>query len=219
MTKSKFGKREENSQWITAVTTEQQLKKPITTLVYAVLKVLRSFLQTFVPVKLRIISSLSVMAICLLIRKNFANFFAHVEKRIWRKQLVKWLQCWGTFTILDLPWLDWSLATKLFCFSSHLVDVKCCSQTKNNSTNKCAVSFMACAKCLIARAVLNTCAKLKKHVQSVSMHVKYVVLLIWELKKKLVLFCLLKLSKTRAKKCIVFLLSTWVPKFCGDRYF
>lgn len=74
--------------------------------------------------------------------------------------------------------------------------------------------FMACTKSLIARAVLNTRAKLKKHVQSVymqvqsvSMHVKYVVLLIWEL-KKLVLFCLLKLSKTRAKKRIVFLLST-----------
>ena len=67
--------------------------------------------------------------------------------------------------------------------------------------------FMACTKSLIARAVLNTRAKLKKHVQSVSMHVKYVVLLIWGL-KNLVLFCLLKLSETRAKKRIVFLLST-----------
>lgn len=166
------------------------------------------------------------MAICLLMRKNFADFFAHVEKRIWRKQLLKWLQCWRTFTILDLPWLDWSLATKLSGFhsASHLVDVKCCSPTKNKSTNKCAVSWLV-QRVKIARAVLNTRAKLKQHVQSVymqvqsvSMHVKYVVLLIWEL-KKLVLFCLLKLSKTRAKKRIVFLLSTWVPKFCGDGYF
>jgi len=44
-------------------------------------------------------------------------------------------------------------------------------------------------------------------VQSVSMHVKNVVLLFGGL-KILVLFSLLKLSKTRAKKFIVFLLST-----------
>lgn len=108
------------------------------------LNVCSSFLQTFVSVKLRIISSLSAMAICVLMRKNFADFFAHVEKRIWRKQLLKWLQCWRTFTLLDLPWLDWSLATKLSGFhsASHLVDVKCCSPTKNKSTNKCAVSWL-----------------------------------------------------------------------------
>ena len=45
------------------------------------------------------------------------------------------------------------------------------------------------------------------------MHVKYVVLLIWEFKKNLFFFCLLKLSKTRTKKCIVFLFQPECPNF------
>jgi len=53
----------------------------MTTLTYDTLKVFSSFLQSVVPVKLCTISSLSVMAICLLLRKIFANFFAHAEKR------------------------------------------------------------------------------------------------------------------------------------------
>ena len=40
-------------------------------------------------------------------------------------------------TTLDLPSLDWLLATKLSCFASHLAGAKCCSPTKNKSANKC----------------------------------------------------------------------------------
>ena len=121
---------------------------------YDIVKVSSSFLQTFVPVKLCIISSLSVMAICLLLRKIFANFFRSCWETYMTQTTYEMVVVLRNFhmnefqlIILDLPWLDWSLSTKLFYFASHLVYAKCRSPTKNKSTDKCAVSWLVQIKC------------------------------------------------------------------------
>lgn len=138
---------------------------------YDTLNVLSSFLQNFVPVKLRIISSLSVMAICLLIRKNFAKFFRSSWETYMTQTTLEMVAVLRNFhyTWLTFARLVTSYKVVLFCQSPCWCKVLFANQ-KQVHEQMCG--FMACTKCLIARAVLNTCAKLKKHVQSVYMQVQ-----------------------------------------------